>query len=107
MKNVKKHLTHLQFLAHCSPKLRKLVLKNADKDLILAVCECMYNFMNGNVKVDENIMKKTQKHKNHLRKLFSDGSLSKKKDVLVQHGGFLPILIPTILEVVSSLIKSQ
>jgi hypothetical protein len=45
LENLKKNMHNLDFLGHCSPKLRKIVLSQADGQLVLAICECMLNFL--------------------------------------------------------------
>ncbi len=105
MKNIEKHLHHLHLIGQCKPKIRKLILKNADKNFIKAICECIYNFINGNVVANDATVNKLKKHKKTIRKILTSKGVKNKKEILIQNGGFLPLLIPTILQVVTSLIN--
>ena len=104
MKNLEKKIHHLHVLANSSPQLRKAIIKYGDRDLIMAICECILNFLNGNINADADLVKKAGKHKKILRKILEPISIKKKKDLLIQSGGFLPMLIPTILGVISNLL---
>lgn len=105
MNNIKKNFDNLKFISHCHPRLRKTVVKHADKKLILALCECMYNFLIGNIKTNDEFEGKAKKYKNVLRTLMNkDDTVENKKEILVQKGGFLPVLLPTILGVIANLI---
>lgn len=105
MKNLEKNLACLNFMSTCKPPIRKLILKNAKKDLIYAICECILNTINGNVELDPQTKIKITKHKKALRKLIDrrDSVKNKKKILLQKGGGFLPLLLPTILEVASNI----
>jgi hypothetical protein len=107
LENLKKNMHNLDFLGHCSPKLRKIVLSQADGQLVLAICECMLNFLLGNVKINDRVLDKLQKHKQNIRLLVDKGkTIKQKKDLLVQKGGFLLLIIPAVLEIVTNLLKS-
>lgn len=94
----------LRALASMNPKQRKAVLKVADKDLILSVCECAYNLLKGNVTVSSKRKRKLAQYKNLLRKLVRKGeSFKVKKKFLIQKGGggvLLPILLSTVLQAI-------
>lgn len=102
---VKNNISLLKALAVMSPKNRKALLKTADNELILSVCECAYNLLKGNVSVSSQQKRKLACFKNILRKLVKKGeSLKSKKKYLVQKGGgvFLPILLSAVLQAVLS-----
>jgi preprotein translocase subunit Sss1 len=105
MDEVQKNIHLLQVLSKAKPKLRKVILKNADEDLIIAICACILNFMNGNIKTDEKVKKSVKKYKHILRKVLKPTRIDQKQQVLVQKGGFLPLLIPTILSGILSFLK--
>lgn len=105
MNEIKKNFHHLHVIANAKPTLRKAILKNANKDVIDALCSCLYNFMKGNIKTNKNVLKRAQKYKNTLRKVLKPTNIAKKQEILIQKGGFLPFLIPAILEGVVNLFK--
>ena len=105
MKNIQNRLADLMFLKNCNHKVRRLVIKHADKNFIIAITECLYNFLIGNV--DEKVLKRVKKHKNDIRELVDKKSgLNKKRNILIQKGtGFLPLLLPAIIGTITSLFK--
>ena len=52
LKNIKEKLPGLTYLSKCSPKIRKYIIENGDKKLIQAIQECLYNFLKGNLKIE-------------------------------------------------------
>ena len=105
MKNVENHLNKLKLIGDCKPRIRKIIIENADKGLILVINECVKNFLMGNVKLNDELMTKIKKYKKIIRNFSNQDCQKRKKEILVQKGGFLPLLIPTIISVISSLIK--
>jgi hypothetical protein len=71
----------LHVLKSAKPKLRGAILKEADKELILAIVECALNVLNGKCKLRECIKHKLRKHKKILRRLIdrSEKISSKRK----------------------------
>jgi hypothetical protein len=49
--------------------MRKVILSNADKDLINTICECVHKCLNGNKELNNEIKTKLKRHKNDLRNL--------------------------------------
>ena len=49
LNKIKEKLPELTYLSKCSPKIRKFILQNGDKKLILAIRECLFNFLKGNL----------------------------------------------------------
>lgn len=88
-------------LALCSlnPKQRAALLRSADNSLVKTICECALNTVRGNVDLSQGEKRRLKKHKQLLRKLASTrGGLKSKKKIIVQQGsGLLPMLIAPIL----------
>lgn len=98
MKRLKsqKHLLHV--LKNATPKVRKVILQDADDELIKALVECVINTLNGNHKVSTDVKGKLGKFRHCLRKLScSKVALKTKKKILVQKGGFLGVLLSSLL----------
>ena len=94
-------------LSNCKNKLRKAIIENSGKEEIYSICECVLNVCNGNVKLIKEDHKKLKKYRKIFKKLLDKGySLSEKKKLLVQKGGFLQFLIPAIVTGLSSIISS-
>ena len=104
--NIKKQEDLLKSLTHCKFKIRKAILKNADKDLVDAICQCVYNLLNGNLHLSTTEKEKLTKYRHALRKLVQKSTLKQKKKILVQQGGFLEYLIPAAISGITSIISS-
>ena len=102
MKRIKSNYHALHVLKTANPKLRKAILQNANRELILSIVECALNVLNGNCKISECTKRKLGKHKSVLRDLCTKASVDKKKRLIIQKGGFL---IPLLSAVLPSLIS--
>jgi hypothetical protein len=104
-----RNLHLLKAIYKTSPKRRKELIANADKDLVCTICDCAKNVLNGNVPMSKARKKKLVKHKKVLRALANPRiSINRKRLAFKnQTGGFLPLLIPLlapILGIAGSLI---
>lgn len=98
MKRLKanKHMLHV--LKNSNSKLRKTILKFSDSELIKTLCEICLNTLKGNANISEKYINRIKGYKQHIRKLaLPKISLKTKRKLLVQKGGFLPILLSAIL----------
>jgi hypothetical protein len=50
---VEKNVDYLKILCKCKSNMRKVIITNADKDLINTICECVYNCLNGNIELNK------------------------------------------------------
>lgn len=95
---IKSNKKLLEFLATAPPKERKIILKNADKQLVHSICECVHNILRGNIPLTPAEKTKLKKRRTTLRKLVTKKSLAHKKKILVQGGGSLvPLILTPIL----------
>lgn len=98
MKRLRVHKHMLHVLKNCKPCTRKNILINGSEDLIKTLCEVCFNVLNGNAKVSSKCKNRLRKYKKVLRQLVqSGGSLSVKRKILVQRGGFLPVILSAVL----------
>ncbi|XP_038076220.1 uncharacterized protein LOC119744384 [Patiria miniata] len=89
-RRLKDNIHALHILSKSSSKRRKAILKNADKELVTCLCECALNVLKGRVPLSPSQKKKLARHKAHLRALADKKSSHvKRKELLVQKGGFL------------------
>lgn len=107
MKRIRLNLHTLQALKNASPKLRKAILKSADKELILSIVECAYNVLNGNCTLSKCNKRKLKKFKKVLRSLCKKSSIKKKQKLIIQKGGFLIPLLSAVLPTLVSLITKN
>ena len=103
---LKKQFPQLKILKVAKPKQRKELLTQANSELITCICECALNILNGNVQITKTQHKKLSRHAKTLRTIAQRGvSNKKKKDIVIQKGGFLPALLAPISTLVASLIR--
>jgi len=106
-KRLQKHIEVLKLLKKAEkPEQRKHILNCADNGLICCICECVKNVLHGNVHLTTAKKRELAKHKDVLRKIADrKTNINKKRDLLVQKGGFLPALLGPVLGVAASLIS--
>ena len=100
---VKKQAPVLLALTKGDPSVRKAILRGADKELLRCISECALNILNGNVPLKPAERKALKKHKNKLRRIVDKKTSLKKKQKIVQSGGFLPLLLGPLLSVIAPL----
>jgi len=105
MKRVKSNYHALHVLKTDEPRLRKALITNCNKQLVNCISEYVLNVLNGNIKLSGCNTRKLIKYKSALRKVADRHvSLSGKKRLIVQRGGFLLPLLSAILHTIASLI---
>ena len=80
----------------------------ADETVYKALSEIATNQKKGNIKLDNKQTKKLNRHSKTLKNLCCKKdklSLKKRKKLVVQSGGFLPILIPTVAAILGSILN--
>ena len=101
------HIDYLKTLSKSEPLKRKNILKKVDKTFVHFLSECVYNILyNKKIKLSKNKRLKLKKYKNVLRILVKPKQSKKKqKKLLLQKGGaFLPIILPTLITYLSTLL---
>ncbi len=106
MHRLKKHAHALRALHDSKPAARKVLLKTANKELIDCICLCVKNVLKGNVRIPKETYRKLKRHQKVLNEVRKNSvGVSKKKQLLIQQGGFLPALLAPILGIAGSLIS--
>jgi hypothetical protein len=106
MEKLKNNFENLNLLASCSKKIKDSLIKKGERDLILSINECVINTLNGNITLSPKEKLKLKKYKYSLRKLLKNKSIHKKKKILIQEGGFLQILLPSAISLISTLLDT-
>jgi hypothetical protein len=105
MKRIRSNHHILHALKVASPRLRKAIVENSDKGLVLGIAELVLNVLNGNCKITDASTKRLRKHKGALRRMVDrEVALKKKKKLIVQRGGFLIPLLTAALSALPSLL---
>ena len=86
---MKRYRSDLHYLGTCSPKTRKLLLKNANTDLLRAIAEAAWTLLSGEVKLTPAQRRRLVKDESILRQLVTkQQNLTDKRKVLAsQRGG--------------------
>ncbi len=105
---LEQYIDLLQLLQKAKPNQRKQLIQASNGEFIRLLCECCHNVLQGNVSLTPTRKRTLKRYACILRKLASrndkDKSLARKKDLLVQHGGFLPALLAPIVGIAGGLI---
>jgi hypothetical protein len=97
MKRIRSDYHKLHALNEARPKLRQAVISNCDKDVVHSVSECALNVLRGNVKLSDCTKRKLRKLKHQLRAVVDKRlSITSKKKLIIQRGGFLVPLMMAI-----------
>ena len=103
---IKRNAPYLLVLKNCKCKQRKAIIGSASNDLVKCLCECCLNILQGSVNVSEANHSKLKRHKTVLRSLASrKGSIKAKRNILIQKGGFLPLLLGALAPAIGGILS--
>ena len=108
--SVRKTLPLLNIIAKMNNTNRKRILSEVGGDDIIykALKEIAHNTIKGNVKLNKSQKAKLKTHSRTLKGLCtSNKCLKRRKKLVEQIGGFLPILIPAVASLISSLVAKN
>ena len=97
MKSIRKCEHLLRVLQTAKPGLKKSIIKYGDKRLITAISEIILNSLSGNLVLSRSLVQKLRRHKQKLREIASHTISQKKKKKILQTGGFLSLILSTLL----------
>ncbi len=104
-RNVQHCIDHLKVLSKCNTKQRRGIIETANPVVFKAICECSLNVVKGNIPLTPTQKRQITPYKNILRSLADrNKSFQAKKRILIQKGGFLPILLRAIVPTIASLL---
>ena len=103
--HLKKTFRKIKLLSVATPRARKQLIANGDRELIDCVSECCANILKGNVPLNDQQKAKLCKHKSNLRKLALKKVSLKKKKQIIQTGGFpIGAILAPVASVLASLL---
>ena len=104
-KRLKQHAPKLRLLCKFNnDRKRRWLEKNLDDSLLICLCECSLNILNGNIPLLPKQKEQLAKHKECLRQLIDKKISKKKKKEILQDGGFLGLVLGPIVSVLSGLL---
>ena len=89
---------------------RNELLANVDDDIILNIINVLHNVINKNIAITPKTEKALWKYRREIRKLLAKNPRTKniikqKRKLLVQKGGFLPLVLGPILAAIPAIAK--
>lgn len=103
-KRLHRHVNLLKALYRASPSTRKTLLKkHCDGDFVGCITECVKNLLKGNVPLNSDQKKKLSAKKKALRQFALRKTSFRKKQKLIQSGGFLGALLGPIVSILGGL----
>jgi hypothetical protein len=106
IKNLEQQKRFLKFI--CGETLKAKKELNKSNYPMSALTESCVNLLKGNIPIDEQSFEKLKIYKKLIRKISDDKyPLDKKKRIIEQKGGFLNILIPSLISGIASIIGSN
>jgi len=96
---VKKYLPVLKQLSKLSDRVQREYIRKSDKEFIDYVSECAKN-----VPLTSHQKTNLRRRKNDLRALSSKKTSLRQKRTILQKGGFLSVLLPPLMGILSSLL---
>lgn len=105
MKRLKGNKHTLYVLRNADSRLRKNMIKHVSPEVIKTISEIAYNVLKSNVNICRKTHASLKPYKNTLRKISEpQRKISSKRKILVQRGGnVIPLLIGTVLSILSNL----
>ena len=100
---VKRYLPVLKRLSKLGDKVKREYVRKCERQFIDCVSECAKNVIKGNVPLSGRKKSELRRKKKDLRELSLKKTSLREKRRILQKGGFLTALLPTILAVLGSL----
>lgn len=105
---LQKYMELLEILQQAKPKQRKQIIEASNNDFIKLLCECCLNILYGPMQITPEQKRKLKKYAPIMRQIASkkqpNKSLAKKRELILQNGGFLPALLAPIISLAGGLI---
>jgi hypothetical protein len=101
---VQQILPDLKRLYRMTPSERKKYIKSCNSKFIFDMCECVKNLLKGNVPLKTAHLKCLKQHKQSLRQLSLKHTSLKVRKKILQKGGFLGFLLPSLISGLVSLV---
>ena len=101
-----RELNAINDVKHDKQKCNRII-DEGGMELVHCICDCVHNILQGNIPVSEEEKEIFKRHKECLRKLAKKKTSDRERKRLIQEGGFLGSLIPTLVGLVGKLFTGQ
>ena len=96
----------IRALSLANKSIRKSMISNASKDFITSLVDIVKRILKGNVTLSRIQLQQLQPYERLLERFTASKTGLRSRKTLLQQGGFLGALLPTILGVLPDLINS-
>ena len=101
-----RELNAINNVKHDKQKCNRLI-DEGGMELVHCICDCVHNVLQGNISLEYEGKERLKRHKECLRKLVNKKTSYRERKHLIQQGGFLGSLIPTLVGLVGKLFTRQ
>jgi len=105
--NLAKIVLELNRLKSMSPSNQKKFIDTCHKDLIRSIGSSTRDIINGKAKLTPDELKQLRRRKQMVRSLARKNTSLKTKRKILQSGGFLNLLLPPIVGLMTTILKKQ
>ena len=102
-RRVREILPNLKRLSRLLNKVRRAYLKTCDGPFVDCVCECIRNLLAGRVPLKSKHLTILRRYKRLLRKVALKKTSRSERCRILQTGGFLGAILPTLVSGIASL----
>ena len=96
----------IRSLSLASKSIRKLMINNASKEFISSLVDIVKKILKGNVTLSRTQLRQLQPYERLLERFTASKTGLKSRRSLLQEGGFLGALLPTIIGALPDIINS-
>jgi hypothetical protein len=103
-RRLQRNLTLLDLLSKTSKTQREALIKTSTRDQLQCICDCAINILKENIQLTDEQFKKLKRFQKQLRYLANSDDNIEDKRLVIQKGGFLPILLTPILSAAATIL---
>ena len=83
------------------------IIDEGGMELVHCICDCVHNILLGKIPLEPEDKERLGRHKECLRMLVNKETSDRKRKKLIQEGGFLGSLLPTLVGIVGKMFTGQ
>ena len=105
-KTLRENARAIRSLSLASKTIRKSMVSNASKEFISSLVDAVKRILKGNVSLSRTQLRQLQPYERLLERFTASKTGLKSRRTILQDGGFLGALLPTIIGVLPDIINS-
>ena len=105
-KTLRENARAIRSLSLASKTIRKSMVSNASKELISSLVDAVKRILKGNVSLSRTQLRQLQPYERLLARFTASKTGLKSRRTILQDGGFLGALLPTIIGILPDIINS-